>query len=923
MDLLLLNCNSKRPRQSTIAKLLSKFSLLCLIDVKLPSDLPSSIYTYTARSSTTASHSISFVSNSINIDQVLTPILTPYCAAITLPTLRILLLYLPPSLSLTKVKEICDKIIKFQQKDSLPCILMGDLNVHHPENITSIPAKLKPRADFLQRFLRASHMLPLGVQTEKRCVDWICSSASALHFVQDVQPFTGSILGSLATSDHAAWCLTLMPVLRKTTPHLSFITQKATKEQVKDFGNYLNLVSSQYSLPADLDMAWLFLKNFMLIAASLALPCKLSSNKDSKKWNSIVSALHQSFLHFPNPETEKTFLAAVHHSKGIPSTMHSQIWDHVMSTLPLQTANSVSRTISRVYRSMRPTARKLPPTAELAKVFFSQAKHPTPLYTPDYSKLPSPLALTRDKIKRILKRLPNGTAPGPDTITYELLKVNTKAMASYLLPLYAACSNQLCTPQEWSIANVLPLYKGKGKHNEPGSYRPISLLPTCRKVFELLLAEELYKHSTKFHPSQFGFVPHLSLEYAVLLSHDHQVQEGLPSVLFDIAKAFDTVDRNLLWRKLSKFSSPELTQLVRSLFLEPKACILHPTGQSILYSVPNGVVQGSVLGPILFAVFINDFPELSPGCLITLFADDIRISSASIETDVQKVVAYLLKNHLQVSVPKTHALIAEITLGNEVLRPVNSATYLGFPFVPEGLDSRAHLKMRLNLARQALHKLLAVTPPTTSLPRILLLLKQFVFPVLEFGLPLLQLSKSDYTKLDKFAVYCLYSMAPDLPPSPYRHAVLGAFRLLPYSIRVLHLKTRLFLRLHKCWNPLIQYWLSAHHTNPHSCWRLILGDPEVQDFARFIKESTDPSTAYTMYHCQLWQRYIGVHTPFLLHVNPYFHNLVEVVDKPLLPLLIPPVPLNSVLDSYELSNLSYLLPQNDPTLYRLVKKLQQ
>ncbi|ORX93196.1 hypothetical protein K493DRAFT_353650 [Basidiobolus meristosporus CBS 931.73] len=239
------------------------------------------------------------------------------------------------------------------------------------------------------------------------------------------------------------------------------------------------------------------------------------------------------------------------------------------------------------------------------------------------------------------------------------------------------------------------------------------------------------------------------------------------------------------------------------------------------------------------------------------------------------------------------------------------------------VNSGAHLKKRIILARQALHKLLAVTPPTTSAPSCLLLLKQFVFPVLEFGLPLLSLTSRDCTKLDKFAVWCITSLVPHLPECPYRHAILGAFGFMPYKIRLLYLRTRLYLRLHNCNNPLIKAWKRTHHTTPGSCWRTILGDPEVKKFAEFILQSEKPKLAYLKYLTDLWQQYLQQHTPFMMNINPYHIPLINVVHKSFLPLLLPPFPLNSVLSTEELSSLLINLPTNSPQLHTLVSKLQQ
>ncbi|ORX99946.1 hypothetical protein K493DRAFT_348252 [Basidiobolus meristosporus CBS 931.73] len=440
---------------------------------------------------------------------------------------------------------------------------------------------------------------------------------------------------------------------------------------------------------------------------------------------------------------------------------------------------------------------------------------------------------------------------------------------------------------------------------------------------------------------------------AVVLSHDHSLQFSLPTILFDITKAFDSVDRALLWRKLLAVTTLPMTLLT--------------------YEVPNGVVQGSVLD--------------SPYPLLTLYADDIKIATPNPIADTAIIEKYLAANNLSLSISKTvpigctttiqntsilpqqtaiylglpfcqHGIDSKLHLNNRIhlaqqalkkllvvvtpdtpiqkipillkhpyynsytLPAQASATYLGFPFLPTGLDSGAHLKKRIILARQALRKLLVVTTPKTSAPSCLSLLKQLAFPFLEFGLPLLTLTSRDCTKLDKFAVWCITSLVPHLPECPYRHAILGAFGFMPYKIRLLYLRTRLCLRLHHCNNPLIKAWKRTHHTTPGSCWRTILGDPEVKKFAHYMLQSEQPKLAYLKYLTDLWQQYLQQHTPLMMSINPYHIPLINVVHKSFLPHMLHPFSLNSVLSTEVLSSLLINLPVNSPQLHTLVSKLQ-
>ena len=411
--------------------------------------------------------------------------------------------------------------------------------------------------------------------------------------------------------------------------------------------------------------------------------------------------------------------------------------------------------------------------------------------------------ITQEKIMDKLKLLKPDRAAGPDKMIPRILIEVKAEIVSPLHKIFNVSLHEGRLPDDWKDADVIPIFK-KGSKKEASNYRPISLTSVVGKMLEAIIRDALMAHfltNNLISEAQYGFIPGRSCCLQLLNMLDTWTQQldenlNIDVIYTDLQKAFDTVSHCKLLYKLKNFKiDNKVYNWIKNFLADRRQRVRVQNDTSNWIQVKSGVPQGSVLGPILFLVYINDLVTKVQYGKIELFADDSKISNpiineqdvGKLQSDIDSVVNWSEEWGLKFNPKKCKVLHlgpknfqAKYYMKDEQqkieLESVLSEKDLGV-YIDHNLNFQVHIGEIISKANKILG-LIRRSFKYLNQDMFLTLYKTLVRPVLEYSSPVWSPQKKKDIKM----VECVQRRATKL---------LGHIRDLPYPdrLKVLNLTT--------------------------------------------------------------------------------------------------------------------------------------
>ena len=381
----------------------------------------------------------------------------------------------------------------------------------------------------------------------------------------------------------------------------------------------------------------------------------------------------------------------------------------------------------------------------------------------DFLKSPNPNSLflfptNTSELIAIVNKLQDKKSTGYDDIDNILLKKIILYIAPPLVHIFNISFSSGSVPSNMKIAKIVPIHK-KGDVKDVSNYRPISLLTSLSKVLEKLVylrTVKFFLNHNIFSDFQFGFREKHSTVHAIL-TFIHKVASALDNhlhtigIFLDLSKAFDTINHDILLQKLFYYGvRGNALEWFRNYLSNRKQFVFLNGESSSLQNLECGVPQGSLLGPLLFLIYINDIQYSSKILSFILFADDSNIFLSHsdphvllriLNTELKYVSHWMKANKLSLNLLKTKFMLfsnsisnlpGDIIFDDTILVKVNSIKFLGLT-IDDNLSWKIHIDNVSKIISRnigIIYRLKYFFPPSM----LLMLYSTLILPYLNYGI---------------------------------------------------------------------------------------------------------------------------------------------------------------------------------------------
>ena len=370
--------------------------------------------------------------------------------------------------------------------------------------------------------------------------------------------------------------------------------------------------------------------------------------------------------------------------------------------------------------------------------------------------------VSQEQVIEVCKKFTPKTSKDAAGFQQNIILSDVDILAPVLAHLVNCSQSSGVFPESAKIARVVPVYKNKGDKRSFENYRPISLLPIFSKIIERLIYNKVFEFLVRYEilfESQYGFrsghnTTHAALDFIRNIEDVIESRQYAIGVFCDLSKAFDTLNHDILLKKLEHYGIRDTALTWFTSYLNNRSQFVELNGhKSENLPLPTGVPQGSILGPLLFLLYINDLPSAAD-LKYVIFADDSNLLiqgnnldalSIKLNKELKGISDYFKANQLKLNAKKTKTVVfrkknlpseqtqPEIFLDGEKLGICEEAQFLGIT-IDSTLSWEKHcisVANKISRNNSVINRVKNLLPP----PSLKLLYHSFIHPHVLYGLP--------------------------------------------------------------------------------------------------------------------------------------------------------------------------------------------